>query len=112
MTNLGKNLKTLREMNKLSQRDVAKYLEVSAPSYFKYENEQTEPNVKALVKLADLHNVSLDELVGREFTSNGKVLDKFLMKEEMKKEVKQIVSESLKDIESDIEEKIRKKFNL
>lgn len=56
----------LRKLNNLTQRQVAAALEISQPSYIRYENGGAEPNIEKLVKLADLFDVSLDYLLGRE----------------------------------------------
>lgn len=62
MSEFAKNLILLRNSKNLSQEDVAKYLELSRPAYTRYENEQAEPTIERLSVLADLYNVSLDEL--------------------------------------------------
>lgn len=61
-----KNLIEQRKANKLTQRAVAEKLGISQPSYIRYENGQSEPTLKNLVKLADLFDVSVDFLLGRE----------------------------------------------
>jgi len=54
-----------RKLNKLTQIEVAKFLNISQPSYIRYENGSAEPNYENLVKLADLFDVSIDYLLGR-----------------------------------------------
>ena len=54
-----------RKLNKLTQRQVADYLQIAQPSYIRYENGSAEPSLDALVKLADLFDVTLDYLFGR-----------------------------------------------
>lgn len=60
-------LKDLRKANKKSQTEIAKYLNISQSNYGKYELQTVQPDIETLCKLADLYNVSLDYLVGREF---------------------------------------------
>ena len=60
-----KNLTEQRKLNKLTQRQVAKSLGISQPSYVRYENGSAEPTLENLVKLADLFDVSVDYLLGR-----------------------------------------------
>ena len=60
-----KNLKEMRKLNNLSQRQVAEYLGIAQPSYIRYENGKSEPSLENLVKLAELFDVSLDYLCGR-----------------------------------------------
>ena len=66
MTVFQKNLIELRKLHKMTQRDVAARLGVSQPSYIRYENGTSEPTIENLIKLADLFDVSLDYLCGRE----------------------------------------------
>lgn len=54
-----------RKLNKLTQRQVADYLQIAQPSYIRYENGSSEPNLEKLVKLADYFDVSIDYLLGR-----------------------------------------------
>ncbi len=54
-----------RKINKLTQRQVADNLGISQPSYIRYENGTSEPNLTNLKTLADLFDVSVDYLLGR-----------------------------------------------
>ena len=54
-----------RKLNKLTQRQLADYLQIAQPSYIRYENGSSEPNLENLVKLADYFDVSVDYLLGR-----------------------------------------------
>lgn len=54
-----------RKLNKLTQRQLADILNISQPSYIRYENGTAEPNLTNLVKLADYFDVSVDYLLGR-----------------------------------------------
>ncbi|MGN0768307.1 MAG: helix-turn-helix domain-containing protein [Christensenellales bacterium] len=65
MNAFSKNLIELRKLNKLTQRDVARHLGISQPSYTRYENGKSEPTIENLIKLADLFDVSIDYLCGR-----------------------------------------------
>ena len=60
-----KNLVEQRKLNHLTQRQVAEYLGISQPSYIRYENGKSEPTIPNLIKLADLFDVSIDYLCGR-----------------------------------------------
>ena len=61
----GERLKTLRKERKISQKDLAKYLDISVRGYQFYESENNEPNIATLVTLADFYGVTIDFLVGR-----------------------------------------------
>ena len=63
-------LKELRIKKNTSQMEMAKLLNVTQTTYGRYELESSEPNIDTLCKLADYYNVSLDYLVGREFTND------------------------------------------
>lgn len=54
-----------RKLNKLTQRQLAEYLNIAQPSYIRYENGSSEPSLENLVKIADLFDVSIDYLLGR-----------------------------------------------
>jgi transcriptional regulator with XRE-family HTH domain len=66
MNNISENLKKLRVNKGLKQEQVAEYLEIGRSTYTHFENGQ-DPDIRTLQKLADIYNVSLDELVGRDF---------------------------------------------
>lgn len=55
-----------RKLNRMTQKEVAGYLCIAQPSYIRYENGSSEPTLENLVKLADLFDVSVDYLLGRE----------------------------------------------
>lgn len=54
-----------RKLNRLTQRQMAEYLQIAQPSYIRYENGSAEPSLENLVKLADYFDVSVDYLLGR-----------------------------------------------
>ena len=54
-----------RKLNKVTQREMAEFLQIAQPSYIRYENGSAEPSFENLVKLADYFDVSVDYLLGR-----------------------------------------------
>ena len=60
----------LRKKNNLTQSEIAEKLFMSQNCYSSYENGRTEPNIETLCKLADLYKVSIDYLIGREFSND------------------------------------------
>jgi len=54
-----------RKLNRITQRQLAEYLQIAQPSYIRYENGSAEPSLENLVKLADYFDVSIDYLLGR-----------------------------------------------
>lgn len=61
--NFGEKLYELRNAKNLSQGDVADALEVSRQSVSKWENNSAVPDLDKIIRLAELFEVSLDELV-------------------------------------------------
>lgn len=59
----NENLRVLRETCGLTQEQVANVLEVDRSAYTYYEIGRTEPNMRSLVKLANLFRVTMDELL-------------------------------------------------
>jgi len=71
MQKLGEHLATLRKKHGYKQADVARELHVSQQVVSNIECGKTTPDIDFLKKAADLYAISLDQLVGRTFTSNG-----------------------------------------
>ena len=70
MQRIGERLSELRKKSKLKQSDVACRLNVSQQVISNIERGVTTPDLEQLKSFADLYNLSLDQLVGREFTSS------------------------------------------
>ena len=58
------NLKIARERKGLSQKDIAEKIGVAKSTYSLYESGNREPNVQTIKRIADILNVSADELLG------------------------------------------------
>lgn len=71
MQKLGENLAVLRKKYGYKQAEVAAKLNVSQQVVSNIECGKTTPDIDFLKKAADLYEISLDQLVGRAFTSNG-----------------------------------------
>ena len=61
--NLGENIYQQRNKHRLSQEALAQALEVSRQSVSKWENNSAVPELDKLVKMSELFEISLDELV-------------------------------------------------
>ena len=68
---IGKTLATLRKQKKISQEKLAKELNVSRSTVAMWENNSNEPDNKTLVKIANILNTTVDNLVGNEKTNKG-----------------------------------------
>ena len=61
--NLGERICRLRNERNMSQGDLADALEVSRQSISKWETNGSVPDLDKLVKLSELFDISLDELI-------------------------------------------------
>lgn len=61
--NLGETIYKLRTEKQLSQGELAEMLEVSRQSISKWENNSAVPELDKLIRLSEIFDVSLDELV-------------------------------------------------
>ena len=61
---IGNNIKTLRKKNRMTQEKMAKKLYLKRQTLSNYEIGKCVPDIYELVKIADLFDISLDELVG------------------------------------------------
>lgn len=65
----SENLKKYREkMGFKSAKEFAKVLDIEYSTYMGYENRRREPRYEILMKIADILNVSIDDLLGRTLT--------------------------------------------
>lgn len=67
MQNIGQRLTKLRKEHRLKQTDIAKKINESQQVVSNIERGVTMPDIEQLKKFADIYNISLDQLVGREF---------------------------------------------
>lgn len=63
---LNEKIKSLRLAGNYSQVDIAEKLSVTKQTVSNWENNNIQPSVDMLVKIADLFGVSTDYLLGRE----------------------------------------------
>jgi len=81
---ITENLKRIRIEHKYRQSEVADAITISRPRYTNFEIDRN-PDIHILLKLADLYDITLDELVGRgnleiqELNLNKKDEDKKLL---------------------------------
>jgi len=94
---IGERLRKLRKAKGMTQEQVAAYLNAAKSTVSQYENNVNEPDLKTLVKLADLFGVTVDHLFGRE--QADKKEDKpgwpQLLKENLTEEEAEYLQESL-----------------
>lgn len=63
---LGDKIKLYRENKKMTQSEIANILDVSPATVSKYESGTLEPNIEAIKRLAELFEISIDELLNDE----------------------------------------------
>lgn len=74
---LGERIQMLRKEKKMSQNDLAEKLDVSRQSVSKWETDTAKPELTKLILMAELFQVSLDELGSSEISEgNERVIDK------------------------------------
>lgn len=62
---LKSNLRTLRELSRLTQRKIAAKLEVSPSAYGNYETGYARPTYEILYKISRVYGVAVDDLLFR-----------------------------------------------
>lgn len=60
---IGAKLKKARTLSNLTQENVAEKVQVSRQTISNWENEKSYPDIISVIKLSDLYNISLDELL-------------------------------------------------
>lgn len=60
---VGNKRKEYRELNKMTQKDIAEILGVEPATISKYEAGTIEPSIESLKRLAETFNVTVDELI-------------------------------------------------
>ena len=60
-------LRAARERANKSQTEISAFLGIAQPQYSRYELGKREMPLRYLIALADLYEISLDELIGRDF---------------------------------------------
>ena len=60
-----RRIRELREDNDMTQREVAAYLNMPQPQYFRYEQGYRDIPTDILIALADLYHTSTDYILGR-----------------------------------------------
>ena len=63
---IADNIRFFRKANNLTQEELSKQLGGSKNLVSNYENGISTPDIYTLVKLADIFDITLGELVGRE----------------------------------------------
>lgn len=71
---LGEKLKELREKRGWTQQQAADHIEVSSQVISNYERDYREPSKDILVRIANVYNTTVDELLGRSLIIDSTIL--------------------------------------
>ncbi|WP_172460073.1 helix-turn-helix domain-containing protein [Priestia endophytica] len=68
--NLGEQLKNLRESKNMSREDLAKKMNVSRETVYKWENSECYPNSQNLLRLSEIHETTVVKLIKANFLTS------------------------------------------
>lgn len=74
MSDFAKNLKKYRKKKNLSQEKLGKSLNYGSTAIANYESGRNEPSFDSLIKLAEILDITIDELLGVKLKSEEKQL--------------------------------------
>jgi len=108
---LNKNLKYLRSVKKISQQDLADKIGIDRSTVSRIENNEIETTVDNAIKIADIFNVSLSDLLNKDLSSNeqsNSELDNILFSKtkELSDEDKQVILNVINAIKKDIDKQL------
>lgn len=64
MTQIGENIKNARKKLGITQEELAEKINVTRQAVSNWENGKTEPDIETLTNIAQIFDISIDELVG------------------------------------------------
>ncbi|GAB1787055.1 helix-turn-helix domain-containing protein [Priestia megaterium] len=70
---LGEQLQKLREQKNMSREELAQKMNVSRQAVYKWENDKGYPDIENLIKLSELYEITLDELIKNDHTFQKKI---------------------------------------
>ena len=89
---IGLRIKTLREVNGMSQKDLAEKLNTTQATIARFETGISCPNEDLLYEISLIFDVSLDWLFNRSDKRNGEGLSKKYLMDQKKKQEKKVVT--------------------
>ena len=85
--NIGEKIKHAREEQKMTQTQAAEQLLVSRQTISSWENGKSLPDILSVIRMSNLYQISLDELL----KGDKAMMDKIEREAELKKTVNKIV---------------------
>ncbi|MBJ8154333.1 helix-turn-helix transcriptional regulator [Bacillus cereus] len=65
MSHLNKRLAELRKKQGYTQSDISHRLNIARTTYANWEYGKADPDADSIMRIAELHNITIDELFGR-----------------------------------------------
>lgn len=84
---IGEKIKELRINNKMTQKELAEKLYVTAQAVSRWENGEVEPSLSTLVEISKIFNVSTDELLNLDIKKEPDIPEVIVKKEYVFNEV-------------------------
>ena len=82
MLEIGKKIKSLRQMKGWSQAEIAEMLNISVPAFSKIETDITDINVSRLKQIADIFGVPITDMLITGIVENVKYNDELKVAKE------------------------------
>lgn len=98
---LSENIKKFRKERKMTQEQLAEAMGVSVSAVYKWESNQSIPDINLILDMADMFNTSTDVLLGYEWRSNhvGEVLKRIITLKKAR-DYKEAIAEAEKAIKN------------
>lgn len=90
MKTIGTKIAEQRKLLKMTQEEIANKLNVSSQAVSKWENDLSIPDLPVLINLADMFNMTLDELI-REKKEEVKLIEKPELRKPIEKMMLKII---------------------
>ena len=68
---LANNLRRLRTENNYTQEQIGEKLNISRQAYSNYETGKRIPDIDMLIRIADIYEVTLEQLITQTYTGTG-----------------------------------------
>lgn len=99
MSDFAKNLRALRKAKKMSQVELGGLLNYGYTAISNYESGRNEPSLDDLIRLADIFDVSIDELLGTAYFKKNQTVYQFFcnLNQEQRNQVLKVLRIFFKD---------------
>ena len=114
MSYFSKNLKLLREQRKLSQNKLAELSNVNQTTIARWESEEISPSLDNIYDVANVLNVSIADLTGRDLTDEQPVFDelellfsknKDILTDDDKETIKFVIEKARRKVDEQLDKK-------